>query len=162
MATFTMRFGIVLAAVAAAAALLTEPTARADEPRVVAPQSTIRPAAPTVIDRSRATTLPPMFLDRRFAPITQQLEALIAIRSILPVVEAEPDCPPPVDVGHWCQELVTKTCGAENQCSNSTGCDPANHLLDLFCTAEGDDREEMLVTCLISLQDEIIFHPCDG
>ncbi len=155
MASMTLRLGV-----AALAAALLSHSVQADEPRVAVPQDLTRPAAPTVIDRSRATTLPPMFFERRFSPILQQLEAITAIRSVLPVVESEPDCPPPVDVSHWCQELVTKTCGAENQCSTSTGCDPANQLLDMFCTSEGDEREEMLLTCLISLQDEIIFFPC--
>ena len=160
MANIIVRLGIIAGACMLIGAVLTH-TAAADEPRVLAPQSTVRPAAPTVIDRSRASPLPPMFLDRRFAPILQQIDALIAIRSLLPVVE-EPDCPAPVDVGHWCQELVTKVCGADDQCSSSTGCEPANMLLDRFCESEGEDREDLLVSCLISLQDEIIFNPCDG
>jgi hypothetical protein len=161
MARLSLRLGIVVAAVALAAGLPVQ-APLADEPRLVSPQgATPRPAAPATIDRTRITLPPQVLRNPRVMQIIQRVDALIAIRAFLPV-EEEPECAPPVDVSHWCQELVTKVCGAEDQCSSSPGCEPATIFLERFCAAEGEEREEMLITCLISLEDEIIFNPCGG
>jgi hypothetical protein len=57
-----------------------------------------------------------------------------------------------------CTLLVRKVCGMENQCANSPGCPPAKQLLERF--NQSTDHAEAAESCLISLEDAVIFHEC--
>lgn len=60
-----------------------------------------------------------------------------------------------------CTILVRKTCGSQNQCAGSAGCQAAMYLLSRY--NQGGDAAEMEMAydaCLVSLADELVFHPC--
>ncbi len=60
-----------------------------------------------------------------------------------------------------CTLLVRKVCGLENQCSTSTGCEPSMTLLQRYNSAGTDlDRVHVAESCLMALQDQIIFSQC--
>lgn len=60
-----------------------------------------------------------------------------------------------------CTILVRKVCGLENQCSTSTGCQPSMTLLQRYNAAGTDtDRVNLAGSCLMALQDEVLFWQC--
>lgn len=60
-----------------------------------------------------------------------------------------------------CTLLVRKVCGLENQCSTSTGCQPSITLLERYNSASTDlDRVHVAESCLMAMQDEVLFWQC--
>ena len=57
-----------------------------------------------------------------------------------------------------CTILVRKVCGSQNQCASAPGCPLARQLLDLY--NGGSDTTAVAESCVISLEDGIVFPAC--
>jgi hypothetical protein len=60
-----------------------------------------------------------------------------------------------------CTLLVKKVCGDTYDCPDSPGCPVALQLLERYNTVSGDDLEETRFSCLVGLEDPIIFNRCE-
>ncbi len=58
-----------------------------------------------------------------------------------------------------CTILVRKVCGLENQCSTSPGCPVAMQILERY--NEESDPSEIAESCVIGLEDSIVFNQCN-
>lgn len=58
-----------------------------------------------------------------------------------------------------CTILVRKVCGLENQCSTSPGCPVALQILERY--NEESDPTETAESCVIGLEDSIVFNQCN-
>ena len=60
--------------------------------------------------------------------------------------------------GNECTILVRKVCGNENQCPSSPGCPVAMELLRRYNT--DSDPSSVAGSCLIALEDPVVFNQC--
>lgn len=58
-----------------------------------------------------------------------------------------------------CTILVRKTCGLENQCASSPGCEVSMTLLERY-NAGGAEATSTAESCLMALEDPLIFPQC--